>query len=566
MSLNRTRQLLIAASLVALLGALCACWVIPFRLRFQAPGCEYTFGYVGDEYNYAQRVQPLIPGTTASNTINGIGDPRIISPFFLDDLCRLLVTAIGLEITSFIWIWHAATPVVLAAVLFWMARASIPAGREPWALPLTLALAAAALPALFCTYDLVTVFPPLQGFLNRFPTNIEYPLAGALVCALLSFLQRPSAGRGVLLALLSASLVYLRPFAVLPWALTVTGCVLFSTFKRETPLRVLGVLAGIFLAALLPWLWILLHNRGLPVYQQMIMRWFPSEPYRLHPRWPLFLALAALLAGTALLLTHWRRWVALASAAVMLALPFLPGLLSQSVQLTSFDRFGCYYLVALVSVALLAVGEHASRKPSLWTRKFCSRAVVCLAVLSLALSGVLAARNLSFDFAAGPGPYGYAVQELQYLPAYRWVAEHTPPDCFFLLDDGCDWSQAPLDEKALLEWQRSLMTDEDLFPLVARRRRVYSNWLYGAAISHQDLEDLAVLQRGTFGLRGIEPGAYKRVLKKLLPQYIFWRRTAPIPRGYAKNLQPLSEILYSDPVCEIRRLNYFKQPAAQEQR
>ena len=566
MKLRRARHLLLAASILALLAALCACWIIPWRLRYQAPGCTYTFGYVGDEYNYAAQVQPFIAGTTATNHVNGIGDPRMISPFSLPDLCRWLLTVTGLEITTFVWIWRAATPLLLAAVLFWMARASIPARRKPWALPLAVALAAAALPALFCVYDVVTVFPPLQGFLNRFPTNIEYHFGAALLCVLLSFLRRPSMGRAVWLALLSAALVYLRPFAVMPLALTIAGCLLCSALKRETPLRVLAVCLGVLLAALLPWFLIGAHNHALPVYQQVLQRWFPPGPYCVHPRWPLFLSLGAALAASAVPLAHWRRWLALSAAAVMLALSFLPGLMSQSAQLLMFDRYGCYYLIVLVCVAMLAIAQHVSRWRGWRAWAGASRAVVCLAVLSLACSAALAARNLSFDFAANPGPYAYAVRELPYVPAYRWVAEHTPPDSLFLLDDGCDWSQAPLEEGLLLEFQRSFMTEEDLFPLIARRRRVYSNWLYGFGLSDQDLQDLAMLQRGTFGFRGTEKwtlsaATYGRVLKRFLPRYILWRRTAPIPRGFAQNLRPLSQKVYSDAVCEIWRLDYFKPPA-----
>jgi len=563
---RRARQLLIAASLLALLAALCACWVIPYRLRFQGQGCEYTFGYVGDEYNYAQQMQPFLPGATAANPVNGFGDKRIVSPFLVVDICRLLLTVTGMEITTFVWTWRLAAPVALAAVLFWQARAAVPARRKFWALPLALALTAAALPALYCVYDLVTVFPPLQGFLNRVPTNIEYLLAVALACALLLFLQRPAIRSGVLLALLSAALVYLRPLAVLPWSLTVMGCVLFPVLRRETPLRVLAVVGGLFLAVLLPWFLIVLHNDSVPIYRQMMLRWFPPAPYVVHPRWPLFICLAALLGVAAGFLGSWRRWVAVVSAAVMLALPFLPGLMSQSVQLTLFDRFGCYYLVVLVCVAMLGIGQYAQRWCGRRALASVTRTLACLIVLSFGCAAALFARNLTYDFGAHGGPYPYAVQELQYAQAYRWVAENTPANSLFLLDDGRDWSQAPLDDATLQEWQRDMMIEEDLFPIIARRRRVYTNWLFTWGVSNQELQDLALLQRGTFGFRGtaiwkFEAGTYKTVLKKYLPQYIFWRKTAPIPRGFASNLQPLSEVVYSDPVCQIWKLDYRKPPA-----
>ena len=65
---------------VASVATLAACWVIPWRLCLGPHGSFYTFGYVGDEYVYAQRIQSLITGASPLNPINGICDPIIISP------------------------------------------------------------------------------------------------------------------------------------------------------------------------------------------------------------------------------------------------------------------------------------------------------------------------------------------------------------------------------------------------------------------------------------------------------------------------------------------------------
>jgi hypothetical protein len=91
----------------ALLAVPAACWIIPWRLSHSDFSTHYTFGYIGDEYDYARRMAPLIPGTTATNPVNGVCDPDVISPMFLEDTCRAVMDATGDDVCE---IWKLQYP------------------------------------------------------------------------------------------------------------------------------------------------------------------------------------------------------------------------------------------------------------------------------------------------------------------------------------------------------------------------------------------------------------------------------------------------------------------------
>jgi hypothetical protein len=84
----RWRRLKWSCAIVFAAG-LCACWIFPVRLACSGPFSYYTFSYSYDEYTYAQRDQPLLPGTTCTNPVNGIGDRDAISPIFSRTVCAL---------------------------------------------------------------------------------------------------------------------------------------------------------------------------------------------------------------------------------------------------------------------------------------------------------------------------------------------------------------------------------------------------------------------------------------------------------------------------------------------
>ena len=540
--------------------ALAACWILPLRLLSSPGGSYYAAGYIGDEYVYAQRLQPLCAGCTPGNPINGIGDPEVISPYFLENLCRQGITLLGWDAPRFFWTWRFLFPLFLLVAVGALACACLPRTRRPWAPGLRLAGGAAGFAFLYCVYDLLTAYPPRHGFLERVPTNIEYILSAVQAALFIRLLDRPTVGRGAWAALWGAGLIYIRPYAALPWGPALAFGLTVLTVVRRVPLRTSAAALGALSLALIPLLYVVHHNGQLPIYAEMLARYLnlpapdASPPYAVHPHWALYLGLAALIAALA---RFSRRPVFNYSCALALAaLPFVCGLLKASNELLSYDRFGVFYLVALLGALLLAVGRCSLNWSGHAGWRLAKR--VQHAFLALAAVGVayLAYSNLTLDFPryAG-GTYASVAADLRFLPAYNWVRENTPAGALFLVDDGYDWSRAPRDVAGWRELKNSRMAFDDLFQLVSRRRPVFTMRLYGNALATADVDALEQLQLGTFGYP-VDKAAYLAALRRFRPGFVLWRKTAPVPSGYGTALQQMGRVVYRDEVCEVWQLSF----------
>ena len=86
---------------------------------------------------------------------------------------------------------------------------------------------------------------------------------------------------------------------------------------------------------------------------------------------------------------------------------------------------------------------------------------------------------------------------------------------------------------------------------------MFNEWLWAFAISHNEFVALGALQRGTFGYP-IPVDDYRIFLNRYRPNYVFWRRTAPVPRGFGKTLQLFREVVYKDADSEVWRLDFTK--------
>jgi len=103
----------------------------------------------------------------------------------------------------------------------------------------------------------------------------------------------------------------------------------------------------------------------------------------------------------------------------------------------------------------------------------------------------------------------------------------------------------------------------DLFQIVARRRRLFNEYLFGAAISDIEFLHLMALHRATFGMP-LEERIPNELLARYRPSHILWRKLpiypnckpAPIPRGYGIKLKAISTVVYSDDACEVWKINY----------
>ena len=538
--------LLRAATGVACVAALAACWVIFYRL---ASGSFYAFALIGDEGSYAVHLQPLLAGCTKTNQFNGLCDPRYISQWFLEDFIRTAISLSGLDTISFVWLWRFVYPCLLLGAVVLLARACLPRARAGWSWELRGAAAALAFTLLYLLYDLLVSYPPLQGWLHRFPTNIEFILSVLLAERFISFLAAPMPVNGITLALASAALVYLRPYTAIPWSLTIVIGLLWLIATRQVAFKVAFITLGALLLALAPWTAVLLWDRALPVYAQVLARNSHHRLYEINPRWQLYLGLGAAFATLAIWLPRPQRVLLWASGLSMFMLPFISSLFIFAVQLHDYERFAAFFLVILVSAGLLALGRYSLA----WRgSKDLAASGVLLASAFLA-AGILGWRNANYDLQNYPeGPYQSMHEELKYLPAYDWIREHTAPSALFLFDDGCDWSTGRLPEDA--HTLSNLLVQGDLFQLVARRRRVLAERIISAAFSDDDLEALRILQCGTFGFP--VGNNYLPALKRFPPNYIFIRKETPLTRGMLPKFKTSSEKVYADPVCEVWKINY----------
>jgi len=525
---------------------------------------RYTFGYVGDEFLYAQRVQPLIAGTTATNTMNGVGDPAVISPFYLEDSVRAFLTVTKIDTISFIWIWRWLFPLAFAGTFVLLARQCLPRERRTWNSALRFS-AAAVFPLLYCAYDLVTPFPPLQGFVNRFPTNIEYPLSVLLAWLYLAFLQSPTAAAGIKLALLSALIAYIRPYLAFPWSITIIAGFGYLIAGKKIGARVILATGFTLLLAMGPWMYVSKTNGNSPVFADMLHRYFGSPgSFEVHKLWWMYLAFAFVLAVCAVFVERSRRVFVVGATLTLIVLPFICSSMPFASEVLQFDRFGSYYLVVSLAGVLLAIGSRSSRWRGKRGEAYAKKMGSTLLGASVFASGILALINVTYDFAQYPqGPIPSIRRDLPFVPAYTWLRENSPRDALVLVDDGYDWSINPKRTPSGLPIVSGfapdgtyILANDDVFQLVARRRRVYTHRLMTCVLSTKDLTQLAYLQRGTFGLP-IPKERYDTALQNFRPSYILWRKNAgaPVPRGFGATLKPISSTVYQDDVCEIWKLD-----------
>ena len=554
---GRRRLLLLAAACLA--AYVLASWVLPCRAAFGPDGYLYSFAVIPDEFAYACRIQPLVAGATATNPVNRFHDPAVVSPFFLDDLVRRALTVTGLPTPWMYWVWRFAFPFVLAAAV-WVTAGGCLARRRPWSVPLRCAATLGGTGALCLISHLAKGDAPIAVYLYRIPTNVEYPLAFLLTWAWLRLALGPSVRAGVVLAALGALLVYLRPYAVIAWGPAITLYMLYRIGMRTLPHRVWLVTAGTLVALLLPWLAIAWHNSQAPVYAEMYARFYSHWPYQVHSRWALHLGAALLLAALCWRASGERRAVLACMAVTAAALPFISGLFREAQELLLFERYGSFYSVALVAGALLVLDESLRRRRGQRAGLFARRAAEACLVLCLGSCGAVALWHSRFDFRHYAWNQMWSLYEdRKYIPAYKWIAQNTPADALFLVDDGIDWSVVPPSDPVVISHYdpdgAELYLRADHFQLIARRQRVFNEWLWAFAIHDREYVALAALQRGTFGYP-IPIMDYKACLKRYKPDYVFWRLKAPVPRGYGKLFTAMREEVYSDAVCEIWRLNY----------
>ncbi len=265
-----------------------------------------------------------------------------------------MLTAFHLDIIRFVWAWRILFPMGLMGSIYLLVRACVPAHGRSWGLPVRLAMTGALFPLLFWAYEELTPFPPVGGWINRFPTGCEYILAFLLSWAFLLFLEEKTARRGAVLAIFGAAMVYLRPYAAIAWgpAIALPMLVLFVT--RAIPLRASLATFGALALLLAPWYAVKKWDEKLPVYDDIFRRYLDQpSPGVLHEQWKLYMGFGAALLFVAWRAKSWWRPFALGAGASLVLLPLNCHWFPMAKELLSFDRFGVLYLVA-AGVAIAA--------------------------------------------------------------------------------------------------------------------------------------------------------------------------------------------------------------------
>jgi hypothetical protein len=573
-------RILAALAVLAILTNLAACWVTPWRMRYErgpiagssgsdgdlAPespgGSYYTFAYIPDEIFYAQRVQPLLSGASALNVINGISDPQCVSQNFLEDALRAFVTAMGMDVITFVWAWRVLFPVALAMMFMLLARNCFLRVRRPWTRSLAVCGGAAAFAGVYFLYDMLVQPLPYHNWIDRFGANIDYPLSALIAALLIRFLRAPTLGAGASVAACGAALLYVRPFTALPWAIAIVLALTWLAVARDIAWRLYLLIGAIFALLIAPFCAVQIINGRSAYMAQYLGRCYPKVAYEVHASWKLHLFIAAGVLAAGFLVSRRYRVMLACGAAALAALPFLCALTPIAREMLRADRFGAYYNVLLLAAGLLLLKSWSDSwrgKFSLWQAR---RAAAACVAFSFSAAGLLAARNLQYDFTTQPtGHYDVLQADARYLDGYRWAAANTPPDALFLVDDGFDWSLVPPDPVRMVD---RLLEHHDLFLIVARRRAVYTDWMTWHATSTEDLLKMITLQRGTFGFP-VSNSEYRDLLKRFQPTYVFWRKFPPlrfpyakgaIPRGKSETLKQLCTEVYSDDACAIWKIRY----------
>ncbi|HEY3319758.1 MAG TPA: hypothetical protein VGP72_04705 [Planctomycetota bacterium] len=505
-------------------------------------------------------MQPLHAGANAGNILNGVTDANAFSPLFLERIIRGVVTFLDVEILTFFWAWRIALPIVVAILFMILARLCLKRQMRLWSAPLCMAGAAAAFALLHLGEDISMGGFPLRYTTARIPTSIEIPFCLAMAWLFVRFLSVPALSRGVPLAVATIALLYLRPYIAVPWGVMFAACLLLMAAQRQLAWRPALALLGLMAVAVLPLLALNGYNSSSVAYAEMMQRTFYLPyPYSIHHHWLRFLLIALALVLLGQHAGERFRPFFVSAAIALTILPLICGLFLFAAEMLGSDRFAGFYLTILLTALLLVFRQYAEswrgcsglRRARWYSAGFCA--------LGLSAAAQVGQNSLEHEYNFRHSPYAYTLGDLRFVPAYQWIRQNTPPESFFLVDDGIDWAQMPLDHKFLHEFYRRIIWNEDLFQIVARRRKFWSDKQQFDLISDQELLEVYLLQQGTFGL-AVRPEQYRRLFAELKPTHILWRKgtpgTPPIPRGGALVLN-CTEI-YSDAESAVWRIDGLK--------
>jgi hypothetical protein len=529
-------------------------WVIPLRMYFGSHGSFYTFAYMYDELYYAERMQPLLAGASNSNTVNGIGDPHYFSQFFLEDNVRRVITLLHLDVISAFWLWRALFPLTVMASIYLLSGECVPqctrvSGR-------LLRISAAALGAALFNLEPLLVYSPPEGWLNRIPTNLEYPLSILVAWSYLRALRHPTPKRAMLLSLSFAAIFYFRIYVAVPWTFAISIGMIVLLIRRRIAVRTTGMMVGVLGLALLPWFAVAIWDAQLPVYAEMMRRYFSYHAgfVKIHPFWEFFVHMSGGVVIAGVLLRGSSRMFCITTGAALCVTPFVYHLFPFRSEVLNFNRLSSFYLTLCLTALLLFIGAVSRRRGANKYHLFMRALWVPVLICSLAASGLMAIRNSNFGFDEEDwSNYTPLVKEAPLIPAMTWVRLNTPSDSLFIVDDGGDMSRVGSSDE-LGVFINSRIGRINLFSVVAGRRRVFDGWLFINNISNRDIIDLAHLHWSTLGYP-MDRELHMELLRRFRPNYIFWLKTNPQWRAAASGIGSICTTVYSDAVSEVWKID-----------
>lgn len=544
---DRSRMWLFISSLCLCL-LVAAAWSLPVKILSHQESSYLTFAYIYDEPFYAARMQPLIPGTTRANPENGLGDPAFISQFYMEDMFRALLSITGIPVITLFWLSRFLMPILLIVSIFLIVREAFLFSGTKASVASQFILTALSGTVIFFEPFLFSHTPPVFGWLHRFPTNLEFIQSLIIAWLYLRAIREPSSKSIAWLVAAFCLLAYLRLYAAIPWGILSAGSLLVFVLRGRIRINALLWPALLFIGLMLPWALVAVNNSQLAVQPELMMRYFPSTPWRIHQYSNRYFIAAVFILICSIKANEIQRIILLSCAATTLSLSFVCTLFPFRSELLSFERYSSFYLTTCLLAFLLLTTRlsSANLKDALPIRFKIASACGALALTS---SLIFLYSQVEVDGKYW-SPYMRMKADLASIPAYQWVQQNTPADAL-ILDDVASIEKLPDTVSQTINF----FGTDNLFKVIAQRRTVFTGRLFVSSIPNRDLLALARLHSSVCGSEKLNNDEFMESLRTYRPHYILWRKSNPELNKATPLLKRISEPIYSDSERELWKLN-----------
>lgn len=540
-ALKANRGILILTCLL-LLGTLAVVWIVPLRMALGKDNSYFAYALIEDEPRYADCIQPLLSGATRTNPTNGFGDNRYLSPFFLEDLLREVLSITGIHVITAYWLWRFIFPVLILISFYLLLKDALPANCKTLS-PLQILVFALFSTAILYLEPLCFFHhSPVHGWLNRIPTNIEFLLSIHMAWHYCRFLQQSSVSRSAMLSVQFALLVYLRLYAAIPWAIVLGIAVVVKLARRQIPYASVLAAGVALVIALTPWVFVVVSNKALPIYTEIATRFFGQTRWRLHYYTEWYIGLAAVFILFALRARFEVRLTAVACGLTIAAIPFLCGFLPFGREVIAYDRFSSFYIVAFLTVLTQRLAPFA--EGNVQTTSWVASAGIIFAVVGLKFYGQMEYKK------EGLTAYSKIAEDIPAVTAYQWIEKSTPGDALFVCGDVSSQKRRFTSVRDTIN--QSPLT---LFSVIAKRRMLFNGRICVSPISDSELMECANLNVEVFGNSSKGDDLLSGLRSRGVTNILYRKSQAASPNLHPA-LHGFLEEVYSDEHCQIWRINW----------